>query len=88
MRGLVLLLLAGFSLATSSYIDETEAACHSLNMECEHFVQCQICLDYKDTVNKLFHKFFTNSTSIVNRSHYSHVRTRANHCRAHPNDIP
>ena len=45
-------------------------------------VRCQICLDCNDTVNKLFHKCFTNSTSIVHRSHHSHMYTRANHCRA------
>ena len=33
----------------------------------------------KIPLNKLFHKYFTNSTSIVNRSHHGHVRTRANH---------
>ena len=37
---------------------------------------------------KLFHSCFTNSTSIVNHSHHSHVRTRANHCRVHPHDTP
>ena len=26
--------------------------------------------------------------SIVHRSHHSHVRTRANHCRAQAHDIP
>ena len=44
-------------------------------------VQRQICLDYNDIV-KLVQKCFMNSASIVNRSHHSHVRTRANHCRA------
>ena len=48
-------------------------------------VQCRICLDYNDTVNKWFHKWFTNSISIVR---HSHVRTRANHCRAHPHPQP
>ena len=28
-------------------------------------VQRRICLDYNDTVNKLFHKCFMNSVSIV-----------------------
>ena len=32
-------------------------------------VQPRICLDYKDTINKWFNKWFTNSTSIVNHSH-------------------
>ena len=40
-------------------------------------VQRRICLDYNNTVNKLFHKCFTNSTSIANHSHHGHVRTRA-----------
>ena len=39
-------------------------------------------------LNKLFQKCFTNSTSIVHRSHHSHVRTRANHCRARLHDTP
>ena len=47
-------------------------------------VQQWICLDYNDTVNKWFQKWFTNFASIVNHSHHSHVRTRANHCRAPP----
>ena len=46
----------------------------------------RICLDYNDTINKLFHKCFTNSASFVHRSHHSHVRTRANHCRAQTHD--
>ena len=36
-------------------------------------VRRRICLDYNDTDNKLFHKCFTNSASIVHRSHLSHV---------------
>ena len=51
-------------------------------------VQRRICSDYNDTVNDLFHKCFTKSASIANRSHHSHVRTRANHCRAQTHDIP
>ena len=51
-------------------------------------VQRRICLDYNDTVNKLFHKWFTSSTSIAKHSHHSHMRTRDNHCRAHPQDPP
>ena len=47
-------------------------------------VQRLICLDV-DTVNKLFHKVFTDSASIVN---HSQVRTRANHYRAHPHGTP
>ena len=48
-------------------------------------IQCllllhRICLDCNDTVNKLFHKCFINSVSIVHRSHHSHLRTRTNHC--------
>ena len=43
-----------------------------------------IYLDYKGTVNKLFHKCFTNSASTVHRSHHSHVCTRANHCAPEP----
>ena len=39
-------------------------------------VQRCICLDYNDTVNVLFQKCFTNSTSIANHSHHSHVCTR------------
>ena len=31
-------------------------------------VQCRICLDYNYTVNKWFHKWFTNSASTVNHS--------------------
>ena len=48
--------------------------------------QCWICLNYNDTVNKWFHKWFTNSASTVNHRH--HVRTRANHCWAHPHALP
>ena len=61
----------------------------SFNMAAAWFsgVQLSICLDCNDTVNKLFHKCFTNSASIVHRSHHSHVRTRANHCRAQAHDI-
>ena len=55
---------------------------------CLSVCQRHICLDYNDTVNKLFHKCFMNSASIVKHSHHNHVRTRANHCRAHPNNIP
>ena len=51
-------------------------------------VQRRICLDYNDTVNNLFQKCFTNAASIANRSHHSHVRTRANHCRARLHDTP
>ena len=40
------------------------------------------------TVNNLFQKCFTNSTSIANHSHHSHMRTRANHCRAHRDPPP
>ena len=40
-------------------------------------VQHRICLDCNDTVNNLFHKCFTNSASIANCSHHSHVCTRA-----------
>ena len=50
-------------------------------------VQRRICLDYNDTVN-LFQKCFTNSTSIPNRSHHSHVHTRANYCRVHRHPPP
>ena len=59
----------------------------SFNMAAAWFkgVQRHICLDYNDTINKLFHKCFTNSASIVN---HSQVHTRANHCRAHFHDIP
>ena len=46
-------------------------------------VQRRICLDYNDTVNKLFRKCFTDSASIANHSHHSHVHTRANHCTPH-----
>ena len=62
----------------------------SFNMAAVWFksVQRQICLDYNDIVNKLFHKCFTNSASTVHQSHHSHVCTRANHCRAHFHDIP
>ena len=74
----------------------------SFNMTAAWFkgVQCHICLDYNDTINKLFQRCFTNSASIVNHSHHchyvpepitahrSHVFTRANHCRAHPHNIP
>ena len=54
----------------------------SLNMAAAWFkgVRRRISLDCNDTVKKLFHKCFTNSTSIVHRSHHSHVCTRANHC--------
>ena len=45
-------------------------------------MQRWICLDYNDTVIKWFHIWFPNFASIVNHSHHSHVRTRANHCRA------
>ena len=51
-------------------------------------VQRRICLDCNDTVNKLFHKCFTNSASIAHRSHHSHVRTRVNHCRVHCHPPP
>ena len=56
----------------------------SFNMVAVWFqgVPCRISLDYNDTIHKLFHKCSTNSASIVHRSHRSHVRTRANHCRA------
>ena len=40
-------------------------------------LQRRICLDYNDTINKLFQKCFTNSASIANKSHHSHVPTRA-----------
>ena len=59
----------------------------SVNMAAAWFRGVQ-CLDYNDTFNKLFHKCFTNSASIVDHSHHSHVRTRANHCRAHFHDMP
>ena len=54
----------------------------SFNMAAAWFkgVQRRIYLDYDDTVNKWFQKCFTNSASIANHSHHSHVRTRANHC--------
>ena len=54
----------------------------SFNMAAVWFkgVQRRICLGYNDTVNKWFNKCFTNSASIVNHSHHSHMRTRANHC--------
>ena len=53
-----------------------------LNMAAAWFkgVQGHICLDYNDTVDKVFHKCFTNSASFVNCSHHSYVCTRANHC--------
>ena len=57
----------------------------SFNMTAACCVQRRNCLDYNDTVNKLFNKCFTNSTSIVN---HSHVHTRANHCRAQAHDTP
>ena len=62
----------------------------SFNMAAAWFngVQLCICLDYNDTVNKLFHKCFTNSASIVHRGHRSHVHTRVNHCRAQAHNIP
>ena len=43
---------------------------------------CDICLDCSEIVNKLFHKCFTNSASIVHQGHHSYMCTRANHCRA------
>ena len=46
-------------------------------------VQRWLCLDSNDTVNKWFRKWFTNSASTVKLRHHNHVRTRANHCRAH-----
>ena len=49
-------------------------------------VQHRICLDCNDTVNNLFHKCFTNSASIANHSHHSHLRTRTNHCRTQTHD--
>ena len=54
-----------------------------LNMVAAWFkdVQIRICLDYNDTVNKLFHKLFANSASIVNHSkhsNHSHVCTLTN----------
>ena len=60
----------------------------SFNMAAAWFkgVKRWICLDYNDTVNKLFHKVFTDSASIVNHSHHSRLHSRANHCRAHPQD--
>ena len=51
-------------------------------------VQRWICLDYNVAINNLFHKWFMNSASIVNHSHHSHMRTKANHCRAHPHAPP
>ena len=62
----------------------------SFNMAAAWFkgVWSQICLDYNDTVNRLLHKCFINSASIVHRSHHSHVRARANQCRAQTHDIP
>ena len=58
----------------------------SFNMAAAWFkgVPRQICLDCNDTVNKLFHKCFTHSTSIVHQSHHSQVRTRANHYTPEP----
>ena len=62
----------------------------SFNMAAAWFKDVQHCifLDYNDTINKLFKKRFMNSASIANHSHHSHMRTRANHCRAQAHNIP
>ena len=93
-RGIVYLSIKARNLCVSVYC--LKYLCRSgsdwakiFNMAAAWFegVQCRICLDYNYTVNELFHEGFTNSTSIVNYSHYSHhthVHIRVSHCRAHP----
>ena len=61
---------------------ELQPGAEIFNMAAAWFkgVQRCICLDYNDTVNKLFQKCFTNSGSIVDSNHHRHMCTRANHC--------